>query len=262
MEVLISISKKLKYSIKIRNLNAGYGDQYVLKNVSLKIPEKSVTAIIGPSGCGKTTLLRCINRMHEIIPNSFVSGSIIVNGQNIYDPNIDPVLVRRSIGMIFQKPIPFPTLSIYDNVAIGLKLNGYKNKKIIDKIVENSLKLAHLWNEVKDRLKDSAQQLSGGQQQRLCIARALAIEPEIILMDEPTSALDPFATKNIERLIKELKKKYTVVVVTHNMQQAYRISDYIAFLYLGKLIEFGRTKDVFMNPQKDLTKKYLEGFFS
>ena len=245
----------------IQNLNAWFGSKHVLKNINMKIEENAVTAIIGPSGCGKTTFIRCLNRMHEITPGARVSGKVIFNGVNIYDNGVDPVMVRRKIGMVFQKPNPFPMMSVYDNVAIGLKLNGVRDKKILDAAVRRSLELANLWDEVKDDLKKSGASLSGGQQQRLCIARALAVEPEVLLMDEPCSALDPIATAKIETLIRELAKNYTIVIVTHNMQQAARVSDYTAFLYLGELIEYGATKQIFENPKHELTEKYLTGKF-
>jgi len=245
----------------IQNLNAWFGSKHVLKNINMKIEENAVTAIIGPSGCGKTTFIRCLNRMHEITPGSRVSGKVIFNGVNIYDNGVDPVMVRRKIGMVFQKPNPFPMMSVYDNVAIGLKLNGVRDKKTLDAAVRRSLELANLWDEVKDDLKKSGASLSGGQQQRLCIARALAVEPEVLLMDEPCSALDPIATAKIEALIRELAKNYTIVIVTHNMQQAARVSDYTAFLYLGELIEYGATKQIFENPKHELTEKYLTGKF-
>jgi len=245
----------------IQNLNAWFGSKHVLKNINMKIEENAVTAIIGPSGCGKTTFIRCLNRMHEITPGARVSGKVIFNGVNIYDNGVDPVMVRRKIGMVFQKPNPFPMMSVYDNVAIGLKLNGVRDKKILDAAVRRSLELANLWDEVKDDLKKSGTSLSGGQQQRLCIARALAVEPEVLLMDEPCSALDPIATAKIETLIRELAKNYTIVIVTHNMQQAARVSDYTAFLYLGELIEYGATKQIFENPKHELTEKYLTGKF-
>ncbi|MEM2816199.1 MAG: phosphate ABC transporter ATP-binding protein PstB [Candidatus Bathyarchaeia archaeon] len=246
---------------QIENLNAWFGAKHVLKNINMKIEENAVTAIIGPSGCGKTTFIRCLNRMHELTPGARVSGKILFNGFNIYDGNVDPVTVRRKIGMVFQKPNPFPMMSIYENVAIGLKLNGVRDKKTIDAVVKRSLELANLWDEVKDDLNKSGVSLSGGQQQRLCIARALAVEPEVLLMDEPCSALDPIATAKIENLIRELAEKYTVVIVTHNMQQAARVSDYTAFLYLGELIEYGSTKQIFESPKHELTERYLIGEF-
>ncbi|MEM2964522.1 MAG: phosphate ABC transporter ATP-binding protein PstB [Candidatus Bathyarchaeia archaeon] len=249
------------YKFEIESLNAWFGPKQVLKNICMKIKEKAVTAIIGPSGCGKTTLLRCLNRMHEIVPEARVSGKVLFNGVDIYDENVDPNRIRRKMGMVFQKPNPFPMMSIYDNVAAGLKLNGIRDREKLDQIVEKSLKMAHLWEEVKDDLNKSGASLSGGQQQRLCIARALAIEPEVMLMDEPCSALDPIATAKIETLIRTLVKDYTVVIVTHNMQQAARVSDYTAFLYLGELIEYGATKDIFENPRHKLTEKYITGEF-
>lgn len=249
------------YKFEIENLNAWFGARHVLKDINMKINEKAVTAIIGPSGCGKTTLIRCLNRMHEITPGAKVSGRVLFNGKNIYDEDVDPVQIRRKIGMVFQKPNPFPMMSIYDNVAAGLKLNGIRDKKKLDLIVERSLRLANLWDEVKDDLNKSGASLSGGQQQRLCIARALAVEPEVILMDEPCSALDPIATAKIEMLIRTLAKDYTVVIVTHNMQQAARVSDFTAFLYLGELIEFGPTEEIFRNPKNELTEKYITGGF-
>jgi phosphate transport system ATP-binding protein len=245
----------------VQNLNAWFGSKHVLKNINMKIEENAVTAIIGPSGCGKTTFIRCLNRMHEITPGARVSGKVIFNGVNIYDNGVDPVIIRRKIGMVFQKPNPFPMMSIYDNVAAGLKLNGVRDKKILDAAVRRSLELANLWDEVKDDLKKSGASLSGGQQQRLCIARALAVQPEVLLMDEPCSALDPIATAKIEALIRKLAENYTVVIVTHNMQQAARVSDYTAFLYLGELIEYGPTEQIFENPKHELTERYLTGKF-
>jgi phosphate transport system ATP-binding protein len=245
----------------IQNLNAWFGSKHVLKNISMKIEEEAVTAIIGPSGCGKTTLIRCLNRMHEITPGARVSGRVLFNGVNIYSNGVDPVIVRRKIGMVFQKPNPFPMMSIYDNVAAGLKLNGVRNREILDAAVRRSLELANLWDEVKNDLSKSGASLSGGQQQRLCIARALAVEPEVLLMDEPCSALDPIATAKIETLIRNLAENYTVVIVTHNMQQAARVSDYTAFLYLGELIEYDLTKQIFENPKHELTERYLTGEF-
>ena len=255
------LEAELLYKFEIENLNAWFGSKQVLKNISMKIKEKAITAVIGPSGCGKTTLIRCLNRMHETIPEAKVSGKVLFNGVNIYDRDVDPVQIRRKIGMIFQKPNPFPMMSIYDNVAIGLKLNGVKDKRKIDLIAEKSLRMVGLWDEVKDELNKSGASLSGGQQQRLCIARALAVEPEVLLMDEPTSALDPISSAKIEVLIRELAKDYTIIIVTHNMQQAARVSDYIAFLYLGELIEYGPTRQIFENPKNELTGKYLTGGF-
>uniref|UniRef100_A0A832M3A5 Phosphate ABC transporter ATP-binding protein n=1 Tax=Oscillatoriales cyanobacterium SpSt-402 TaxID=2282168 RepID=A0A832M3A5_9CYAN len=251
----------MPYKFEIENLNAWFGSKNVLKNINMKIKEKAVTAVIGPSGCGKTTFIRCLNRMHEIVPGAKVSGRVLFNGIDIYNEDVDPVQVRRKMGMVFQKPNPFPMMSIYDNVAAGLKLNGISDKEKLDSVVKRSLKLAILWDEVKDDLNKSGASLSGGQQQRLCIARALAVEPEVMLMDEPCSALDPIATAKIETLIRMLAEDYTVVIVTHNMQQAARVSDFTAFLYLGELIEFGPTKEVFENPRSELTEKYITGEF-
>jgi phosphate transport system ATP-binding protein len=251
----------MSYKIEIEGLNAWFGKKHVLKDISMKIQENVVTAVIGPSGCGKTTLIRCLNRMHEIVLGARVSGKVLVDKEDIYGRNVDPVTIRRKIGMIFQKPNPFPMMSIYDNVAAGLKLNGMRDKQKLDEIVEKSLKMAELFDEVKDDLNKSGASLSGGQQQRLCIARALAIQPEVVLMDEPCSALDPTATAKIEMLIRMLAKDYTVIIVTHNMQQAARVSDFTAFLYLGELIEYGRTKDIFENPKSEMTEKYITGEF-
>jgi len=251
----------MSYKFEIENLNAWFGSKHVLRDISMKIREKAVTAIIGPSGCGKTTLIRCINRMHEIGPNARVSGKVLFNGIDIYAADVDPVQIRRKMGMVFQKPNPFPMMSIYDNVAAGLKLNGMRNREKLDTVVERSLKMAILWDEVKDDLNKSGASLSGGQQQRLCIARALAVEPEVMLMDEPASALDPIATAKLEVLIRMLAKDYTVVIVTHNMQQAARAADFTAFLYLGELIEYGPTKALFENPENELTEKYITGQF-
>jgi len=251
----------MSYRIEIEKLSAWFGKKQVLKGISMKILENAVTAIIGPSGCGKTTLIRCVNRMHEIVPKARVSGRVLLDAEDIYGKGVDPVTIRRRIGMIFQKPNPFPMMSIYDNVAAGLKLNGMNDKSALDEIVENSIRMADLWDEVKDDLKKSGASLSGGQQQRLCIARALAVKPEIILMDEPCSALDPIATAKIEELIRSLARDFTVVIVTHNMQEAARVSDFTAFLYLGELIEYGATKDIFENPKNELTEKYITGEF-
>jgi phosphate transport system ATP-binding protein len=251
----------MSYKFEIQDLNAWFGSKHVLKNINMKIREKAVTAIIGPSGCGKTTLIRCVNRMHEIVPHARVSGKILFNGIDIYAENVDPVQIRRKMGMVFQKPNPFPMMSIYDNVAAGLKLNGVSNREKLDTVVERSLKMAILWDEVRDDLNKSGASLSGGQQQRLCIARALAVEPEVMLMDEPASALDPIATAKLEVLIRMLAKDYTVVIVTHNMQQAARVADFTAFLYLGELAEYGPTKALFENPENELTEKYITGQF-
>lgn len=249
------------FKLRIKNMDAGYYNKQILKNINLTIKKNSVTAFIGPSGCGKTTLIRCLNRMHEMTPGAYSRGEIHLDKTNIYDPKVNPVMIKRRIGMVFQKPNPFPTMSIYDNVAAGLKLNGVKDKKIINEIVIESLEGAGLWREVKDELNKPGMSLSGGQQQRLCIARALAMQPEIILMDEPTSALDPAASSKIEELINDLKKYLTIVIVTHNMQQAARVSDFTAFIYLGELIEFGETKQIFGSPMKELTERYISGKF-
>jgi phosphate transport system ATP-binding protein len=250
-----------RYKVSIRNLNAWFGTKQALKNISLDIKKNTATAIIGPSGCGKTTLIRCLNRMHEMMPGATAKGSVILDNMDIYDKRVDPVVIKRRIGMVFQKPNPFPTMSIYDNVAAGLKLNGIKDKKLIGDIVRESLEGAALWEEVKNELGKPGLSLSGGQQQRLCLARALAMHPEVILMDEPTSALDPIASSKIEELIHNLKKDLTIITVTHNMQQAARVSDLTAFMYLGELVEYGATKQIFENPQKDLTERYISGKF-
>jgi phosphate transport system ATP-binding protein len=235
-----------------------YGEKPAVKEITLKIPGNRVVAFIGPSGCGKSTLLRCFNRMNDLVPSARIQGTVRHHGDDLYGPDVDPVDVRRRIGMVFQKPNPFPK-SVYDNVAFGARINGFRGD--MDWLVERSLQQAALWDEVKDRLHDSALGLSGGQQQRLVVARALAIEPEILLMDEPTSALDPIATQRIEELIFELKKDYSVVIVTHNMQQAARISDYTAFLYMGELIEYGETDRLFTNPSEERTEAYITGRF-
>ncbi len=250
-----------RYKVSIRNLNAWFGMKQALKNISLDIKKNAATAIIGPSGCGKTTLIRCLNRMHEMMPGATAKGSVILDNIDIYDKKVDPVVIKRRIGMVFQKPNPFPTMSIYDNVAAGLKLNGIKDKRLIGDVVRESLEGAALWGEVKNELSKPGLSLSGGQQQRLCIARALAMHPEVILMDEPTSALDPIASSKIEELIHSLKKDLTIITVTHNMQQAARVSDLTAFMYLGELVEYGATKQIFENPQKDLTERYISGKF-
>lgn len=244
--------------IETKNLNLFYGEKQALQNVNLTIPEKRVSAFIGPSGCGKSTLLRCFNRMNDLVDTCRTEGEITINNETILGRTVDVAELRRRVGMVFQKPNPFPK-SIYENVAYGLRLQGMKNKRTLAEIVEKSLKSAALWNEVKDRLHDSALGLSGGQQQRLVIARAIAIEPEILLLDEPASALDPISTLKIEELINELKEQYTIVIVTHNMQQAARVSDYTAFMYMGELIEFGDTDRVFTNPRKKQTEDYITG---
>ena len=250
-----------KYKMITENVNVYYGNLLAVKNISIKFPEKSVTALIGPSGCGKTTFLRCLNRMHDMTKSARVEGKVMIDDIDLYDKSIDPIYHRRKVGMVFQKPNPFPTMSIYDNVIAGVRLNGVRDKKILDEIVEDSLKMAYLWDEVKDDLKKPAIELSGGQQQRLCIARALAIQPEVLLMDEPASALDPIATQKIEETITELKKDYCIIIITHNMQQAVRVSDYTGFMYLGDLIEFNETKKLFTDPKNELTAKYVKGHF-
>ena len=250
------------YKVSIRNLDAWFGSKQALKNINLDVKANTVTAFIGPSGCGKTTLIRSLNRMHEMTPGAVARGQVILDGIDIYDnKTVDPVIIKRRIGMVFQKPNPFPTMSIYDNVAAGLKLNGVKNKRLINDIVKESLEAAALWSEVKNELDKPGMGLSGGQQQRLCIARALAMQPEILLMDEPTSALDPSASSKIEELVYNLKKDLTIIIVTHNMQQAARVSDYAAFMYLGELIEYGPTNQIFKNPKKELTERYISGKF-
>lgn len=254
------ISEK-KYKMIAENVSVFYDGVEAVKNVTMKFKERSVTSLIGPSGCGKTTFLRCLNRMHDMTKNARVQGKILLDGEDLYAKDKDPIYHRRKVGMVFQKPNPFPTMSIYDNVAAGLRLNGVKDRKILDEIVEDSLKMAYVWDEVKDNLKKPAIELSGGQQQRLCIARALAIQPEVLLMDEPASALDPIATQKIEETITELAKEFTIIIVTHNMQQAVRVSDYTAFMYLGDLIEFDETKKIFTQPKNELTAKYVKGQF-
>lgn len=246
--------------IHTENMSLHYGTKRALNNISIKIPEKKVTAFIGPSGCGKSTFLRSLNRMNDLIDGVKIEGDILVDGINIYDKNIDVVTLRKKVGMVFQKSNPFAK-SIYENIAYGPRINGLKDKKQLDEIVETALKNAAIWDEVKDRLGDSALGLSGGQQQRLCIARTLAVNPEIVLMDEPASALDPLSTSKIEELIVQLKENYTIVIVTHNMQQAARISDMTAFFYLGELIEFDKTKKIFTNPEKKQTEDYITGRF-
>jgi phosphate transport system ATP-binding protein len=246
--------------IKTSGLNLWYGDTHALKDVTMQVLKNQVTALIGPSGCGKSTLLRCFNRMNDLVDGCRITGSVTLDGEDIYGPVSDAVEIRRKIGMVFQKPNPFPK-SIYENVVYGPRIHGIRDRAELDRIAEESLKSAALWEEVKDRLHDSAMGLSGGQQQRLCIARSLAVEPEVILMDEPCSALDPIATAKIESLIDELKKQYTVIIVTHNMQQASRVSDYTGFMYLGQLGEFGETRQIFESPRNALTENYITGRF-
>ena len=248
-------------AITTRNLSVFFGKNQVLRQVSLDVPARAVTAIIGPSGCGKSTFLRSLNRMHELVPTARLEGEIRLFGQDIYGREVEPVIVRRRVGMVFQKSNPFPTMSIADNVTVGLRLNGVRNGAILTQRTEHALRMAALWEEVKDRLGAPAVSLSGGQQQRLCIARALAVQPEVVLMDEPASALDPLATSKIEDLILELKKDYTIIIVTHNMQQAARVSDVTAFFYMGELIEAGETRDIFTNPVKKQTEDYITGRF-
>lgn len=260
MAYIAPVSDPLKLDVK--NLNFYYNGFRALKNINLPVPKKKVTALIGPSGCGKTTLLRCFNRMHDLYPGNRYEGEIILypDGINILSPDIDLIELRTRIGMVFQKPTPFP-MSIFDNVAFGLRLRGIKDKSELEARVEDALKKAALWEEVKDRLHENAFSLSGGQQQRLVIARAIAVEPEVLLFDEPTSALDPISTAKIEELVLELKEQLTIIIVTHNMQQASRVSDYTAFMYMGELIEFGPTEQIFTNPKEKLTEDYITGRF-
>ncbi|MGZ8190029.1 MAG: phosphate ABC transporter ATP-binding protein PstB [Methylococcaceae bacterium] len=245
-------------SIKVENLNLFYGEKQALYNINMEMPKKMVTAYIGPSGCGKSTLLRCINRMNDLVDSATIDGKILLDNENIYDKDLDVAALRRRVGMVFQKPNPFPK-SIFENVAYGLRIQGMNDKRILEETVENALRGAALWDEMKDRLNDNALGISGGQQQRLVIARAIAIEPEVLLLDEPASALDPISTLKIEELINELKEKYTIVIVTHNMQQAARVSDYTAFMYMGELIEMGTTSELFTNPRKKQTEDYITG---
>ena len=246
--------------ISVRDLNLYYGENHALKDVNMDIREKKITAFIGPSGCGKSTFLKTLNRMNDLVDGVKITGSVKLDDEDIFAGDVDTTILRKRVGMVFQQPNPFP-MSIYDNIAYGPRVHGIKDKKELDKIVEQSLRGAAIWDEVKDRLKKSALGLSGGQQQRICIARALAVEPEVLLMDEPTSALDPISTTKIEDLMEELKKKYTVVVVTHNMQQAVRVSDYTAFFLVGEMIEFGETKSIFSYPQDKRTEDYITGRF-
>ncbi|MDD8049476.1 MAG: phosphate ABC transporter ATP-binding protein PstB [Thomasclavelia sp.] len=246
--------------IETKNLNLYYGEKHALKDINLNIEEHAITALIGPSGCGKSTYLKTLNRMNDYVNNVKITGKVIIDGEDIYDSKVDTTLLRKKVGMVFQQPNPFP-MSIYDNVAYGPRIHGIKNKKELDKIVEDSLKQAALYDEVSDRLHTSALGLSGGQQQRLCIARTLAVQPEVILLDEPTSALDPISTLKIEELLIELKNRYTIVIVTHNMQQASRIADYTAFFLVGDMVEYGKTKDVFGMPKDKRTEEYITGRF-
>lgn len=246
--------------ISVQHLNLHYGENHALKDVNMEIRENAITAFIGPSGCGKSTFLKCLNRMNDLVPIARVDGTILLDGENIYDPKVDTTLLRKKVGMVFQQPNPFP-MSIYDNIAYGPRIHGVKSKAKLDEIVETSLCGAAIFDEVKDRLKKSALGLSGGQQQRLCIARALAVEPEVLLMDEPTSALDPISTLKIEELMEDLKKKYTVVVVTHNMQQAARVSDDTAFFLVGEVVEMDSTNNIFSRPQDKRTEDYITGRF-
>jgi len=247
--------------ISVTKLNAWFGPSHVLCDIDLAVAPRAVTAIIGPSGCGKSTFIRCLNRMHEVVPGARVVGTVLQEGQDIYSPGVDPVEVRRRIGMVFQKPNPFPTMTVFDNVAAGVRLGGVRDRAILNERVERALHAAALWDEVKDRLAKPGAGLSGGQQQRLCIARALAVEPEVLLMDEPCSALDPIATARIEELILELKRDLTIVIVTHNMQQAARVSDDTGFMLLGELVEFGPTQQVFTGPHDERTEDYITGRF-
>lgn len=247
--------------LAVHDLNAWFGANQALRNISMGFEQNTVSAIIGPSGCGKSTFIRCLNRLHEEVPEAAVSGQVLLEGRNIYDPNVDPVMIRRKIGMVFQKPNPFPSLSVFDNVAVGPRLGGVRRNSILKELVERSLKLAALWDEVKDKLHQPGTSLSGGQQQRLCIARALAVEPSVLLMDEPTSALDPISTAKIEELMTDLKKTVTIIIVTHNMQQAARISDKTAFFLLGEMLEYGSTSQVFTAPSDRRTERYITGRF-
>lgn len=252
------MSNKIK--VKVENLNLYYGENHALKDVSMDIQENAVTAFIGPSGCGKSTFLKTLNRMNDLVDGVRIDGKVLLDGEDIYEPGVDTTILRKKVGMVFQQPNPFP-MSIYDNIAYGPRVHGIRDKKRLDQIVEESLRGAAIFDEVKDRLKKSAMGLSGGQQQRICIARALAVQPEVLLMDEPTSALDPISTAKIEELMEDLKKKYTVIVVTHNMQQATRVSDQTAFFLVGEMVEFGDTKQIFSYPQDKRTEEYITGRF-
>lgn len=252
------MSNKIK--VKVENLNLYYGENHALKDVNMDIQENAVTAFIGPSGCGKSTFLKTLNRMNDLVDGVRIDGKVLLDGEDIYDPSVDTTILRKKVGMVFQQPNPFP-MSIYDNIAYGPRVHGIRDKKRLDQIVEESLRGAAIFDEVKDRLKKSAMGLSGGQQQRICIARALAVQPEVLHMDEPTSALDPISTSKIEDLMEDLKKKYTVIVVTHNMQQATRVSDQTAFFLVGEMVEFGDTKQIFSYPQDKRTEDYITGRF-
>ena len=252
------MSNKIK--VKVENLNLYYGENHALKDVNMDIQENAVTAFIGPSGCGKSTFLKPLNRMNDLVDGVRIDGKVLLDGEDIYEPGVDTTILRKKVGMVFQQPNPFP-MSIYDNIAYGPRVHGIRDKKRLDQIVEESLRGAAIFDEVKDRLKKSAMGLSGGQQQRICIARALAVQPEVLLMDEPTSALDPISTAKIEELMEDLKKKYTVIVVTHNMQQATRVSDQTAFFLVGEMVEFGDTKQIFSYPQDKRTEDYITGRF-
>lgn len=252
------MSNKIK--VKVENLNLYYGENHALKDVNMDIQENAVTAFIGPSGCGKSTFLKTLNRMNDLVDGVRIDGNVLLDGEDIYDPSVDTTILRKKVGMVFQQPNPFP-MSIYDNIVYGPRVHGIRDKKRLDQIVEESLRGAAIFDEVKDRLKKSAMGLSGGQQQRICIARALAVQPEVLLMDEPTSALDPISTAKIEELMEDLKKKYTVIVVTHNMQQATRVSDQTAFFLVGEMVEFGDTKQIFSYPQDKRTEDYITGRF-
>lgn len=255
-----SSTESIETDITVNNLNLWYGENQALKSISVKVPKNSITAFIGPSGCGKSTFLRCLNRMNDLIQNCRIEGEVLIEKENIYENGVDVVDLRKRVGMVFQKPNPFP-MSIYENIAYGPRIHGEKNKKKLNEIVEETLKAAALWDEVSDRLNSPALDLSGGQQQRLCIARSLAVKPEIILLDEPCSALDPISTNKIEDLLVDLKKNYTIVIVTHNMQQAARVSDHTAYFLLGELIEFGETRQIFEMPREKSTEDYITGRF-
>jgi phosphate transport system ATP-binding protein len=259
--LLDTMGEPLPLAMEAKNVSMWYGSKRAIDNVSLNMPAKAVTAIIGPSGCGKSTFIRALNRMHELVPHARVEGSVFLQGHDLYASDMDPAIVRRRVGMVFQKSNPFPTMSIGENVIVGLRLNGVRDRKFLNERLEQSLRMAALWDEVKDDLHKSGTSLSGGQQQRLCIARALAVEPEVLLMDEPCSALDPIATAKIEELIQVLKTRYTIVIVTHNMQQAGRVSDFTAFFYMGRLIEVGSTTKIFTNPSEKQTEDYITGRF-